>query len=859
MLELRNIVKDYESKTVTVHALKNITVNFRDCEFVSILGASGCGKTTLLNLIGGLDRYTSGDLIINGISTKDFTDEYWDAYRNSEIGFVFQSYNLIPHLSVLANVELALKLSGFSKSECTQKAKEALKKVHMDEHYHKKPNQLSGGQMQRVSIARALVNDPRIILADEPTGALDSELGEQIMQVLKEVSTDRLVIMVTHNDDLAERYSDRIISIKDGTILSDTDPYEPAQPYVDKPREKNKRFHLPKLGGKNKNAPFKLTKMKWKTALGISGKNLLSKTRRTVLTSVAGSIGIIGMGLVLALSNGINLFMDSMKTTLLASVPIGVYEYSMDYDIMTDIFKTFSTSSGVSGDFPEEETAYLKPAASNQSMIMDIVTSMMDSVGSNAITPEFDEYLDTIDPSNYVAIHKYYGTKMNIIAKKTQDGSDIYQDVSPECKTTTFATVAGTVLSSASLESDYWNQLISYNYMKEYYDVLYGHYPQNKNEIVLVVNENNEVSFDALDALGFDYDSVAVDEPVEKNGESLIPVSFADICGYKVKLIPNDDYYVQANEGVDTSWTQFAGENDQENLGKLYEEKGISLEVVGVLRVKDTAPMAMVQCNFCYTPELGEYVRDEAAKSKIAASQKNLLETNSKKNVFNDTMQKDNDSLSSIMDLVGLFFNGKDLSAFNRAIGADSTPLYVNIFAANYAGKEAITSYLDQWNDGKDVADQVRYFDVSEMFIYNVELITNIATMSLLMVAAISLLVSTIMIAIITANSVVERTREIGILRSIGAKKIDILSVFIAETFIIGLLSGLIGIGLTYALAPALAGIIANITGFSGLVVVSPWATVGLLALSAALAVISGFIPSMIAAQKNVVDALRSD
>ncbi|MBO4539178.1 MAG: ATP-binding cassette domain-containing protein, partial [Clostridia bacterium] len=813
---------------------------------------------TLLNIIGGLDRYSSGNLVINGISTRDFTDEYWDAYRNSEIGFVFQSYNLIPHLSVLKNVELALNLSGLSRSECTEKAIAALKKVHMETHIHKKPNQLSGGQMQRVSIARALVNDPRIILADEPTGALDSELGEQVMEVLKEVSKDKLVIMVTHNDDLAYRFSTRIINIKDGAIVADSDPFVPEVPYQADPLPPGKKKRrLPSLRRKKKAdkvaPPFKFTQMKWATAMGLSWRNLISKIRHTALTTVASSIGIIGMGLVLALNNGINVWMDNMKTSMLASVPIGVYEYSMDYNVMTELFKTFSTGSGVSGAFPDDGQAHMVENASNKSAISDMIATMTSSIKFNDISPEFVEYLDKMPSDTYMAVHKYYGTRMNLIVKRTDE--ETYLDVSPaKPQVTSLSTMAGNVLGNSSLETEGFNQLVGKEYMQRYYDVVYGKYPTSKEEIVLVVNEDNEVSYQMLNKYGF-YESAFTTDWKESEKGSYEAIDFADIVGYEMKLISNDDYYLKDADKGDRGFSMPEG---QEALKDLYLNKGITLKVVGVLRVKPDAPMGAVQCNFCFTPELAEYVMQDAAQSEIAAAQKRLVAAGSKKNVFDKTMAT-NVSVDGkdLFAVIPLLYSGKDLAAFNKFVGADTTPVYINIYAKSYEGKEKITAYLDVWNN--EYNGRVKYFDVTEMFIYNLETITNLATLALVAVAAISLLVSSIMIAIITSNSVTERTREIGILRSIGAKKTDILQVFIAETVIIGALSGVLGIALTYALAPALSAIIQSMSSIAGLAVVNPIATAALFGLSVVLAVISGLIPSLVAAHKNVVDALRSN
>ncbi len=891
MLELINIKKDYLLNNTPVHALKDLSINFRPCEFASILGPSGCGKTTLLNIIGGLDRYTSGNLIINGISTRDFTDQYWDAYRNSEIGFVFQSYNLIPHLSVLKNVELALNLSGLSHSECTERSIAVLKKVGMEDHLNKKPHQLSGGQMQRVSIARALVNNPRIILADEPTGALDSELGEQVMQVLKEVAQDKLVIMVTHNDDLAYRYSTRIIKIKDGAIVDDTNPFVPENPYKEQPLPGKKRRRLPSLRRKKKeqkSTPFKFTEMKFSTAMGLSWKNLITKIQRTSLTTIASSIGIIGMGLVLALSNGINLWMTNMKKSMLASVPIGVYEYSMNYDVMTDLFKTFSTGSGVHGEFPDDGQARLiNKDAKNQSMVQEMLNTMTSSLKFNDISEEFMEHLKQLPEGSYSTIHCYYGTRMNLLYEDEVFGG--YRDVSPtDYKFTSLTSMAGSVLGNASLEQDGWNQLNSVEYMQDYYDVLYGKYPTQKEEIVLIVNENNEVSRSILHSLGYNegyHDAVDV---VESDGNTVSLVDFSGIVGHKWKLVSNDDYFIwdhSSDTGFHTPTREYlkvaysdeldALPADERNvrLNEIYQstlqsmseaEKSITLEVVGVLRVKESAPMAAMQCNFCFTPELGEFVMQQASQSEIAKAQKRLISAaeggKPEYNVFNEPMPDNvevdpgKESLLTIFDLLS---GGKKGAAFNKFIGADTTPVYINIYASSYEGKDAITAHLDKWNT--EHGGNVKYFDVTEMFIYNISTITELATLALIAVAAISLLVSSIMIAIIISNSVTERTREIGILRSIGAKKTDILLVFIAEAIIIGALGGALGIALTYALAPALSSIVASKSGIAGLAVVNPIAAVALFGLSIVLAVISGLIPSLIASHKNVVDALRSD
>lgn len=873
MLRLINVTKTYDMGEYRVNALRGVSLAFRESEFVSIIGASGCGKSTMLNIIGGLDRYTTGDLLIGDTSTKEFRAEQWDAYRNATIGFVFQSYNLIPHLTVLENVALALSLSGIDKAERHRRAKEALERVGLGEELKKKPSQLSGGQMQRVAIARALVNNPKIVLADEPTGALDSELSVQVMEVLKEVAKDRLVIMVTHNNELANEYSTRIVRLKDGQVEYDTMPYDPeavaadsavaetadgAESHAARRRANllNKLGISEKLKGakRGRKSPFKATSMKAKTAFSLSFKNLTTKKRRTFLTSFAGSIGIISLALVLAMSNGFDVFMDSMQTTILASVPVSVYEYSIDYTVMTDMFSNYADI--VSPDtFPDEKVAYIKPTGeqSTSEGMSGLLSAISESVGTNDISTEFVDYLKEMDSSWYKALNIYYGVEMNVLYKgKDADGNTEYKKADFTRSATNVMSIASQVLGDNGMQTSNWHQLVGdKDFVTGNYDIIDGRYPSSKNELVIVVDGNNKIDVTALELFGFDvYERDAAGKiVVDAEGKKKLreSISFNEIYEQELRLVHNNDYYRQ------DSATNFVDRAPSEEL--FNNANNLNLKVVGVLRVKPSAGVSTVGTVLCYTPELGSYVAQNAHESDLAQAQLALLEADSKTQqcVLSDVSSLGKDyGLKNSGGLMTFVTNGLERSALLKAMGVDNTPVYLNVYPTDFNTKVNITEYIEDW-----AGAAINYFDVSEMFIHNMRVIVNLVSYVLIAMASISLIVSSVMISIITGNSVVERTREIGILRSLGARKKDISRVFNAETAILGIYSGVLGIAIAYALVPFVNWLIGGGSGVTGLLVLNPIHACLLVVLSLTLTVISGLIPSQSAANKNVVDALR--
>ncbi len=894
MLKLKNVTKVYEMGDYTVRALRGVTLAFRESEFVSIIGASGCGKSTMLNIIGGLDRYTTGDLIIGNTSTESFKSEQWDAYRNATIGFVFQNYNLIPHLTVVENVELALSLSGVDKAARRRMATEALERVGMGDELRKKPSQISGGQMQRVAIARALVNNPKIVLADEPTGALDSKLSVQVMELLKEVAKDRLVIMVTHNNELANTYSTRIVKLRDGLVESDSMPFEWEPELVETESETDaieadaekasaevgakksnalvaavKSLNALGIKAKGQKTPFKSTSMKARTAFSLSLKNLLTKKRRTFLTSFAGSVGIISLALVLAMSNGFNLVLDNMQASVLSTVPIGIYEYSMDYSVMTDMFENYEHNAST---YPDADEIYLNGTASSSgggmTDISGMMSSILESVGRNDISAEFVEYLKAMDPSWTNSINYYYGTKMNILAKTLSDDGIgfVYKDVSSTPKDTTALSIATQVLGENGQEAVNWYQLAGdKDFVLSNYDLIGGTYPAAYNEIVLVVDGNNVVSPEALAQFGVDVYERDENNAVVYDGDSPVykeSMSFDELFAAEIKLIDNDTYYEYVEEGNfyqprtygGSSTAPYVGDEDLWN-----EESNVSLKITGVLRLK-SGGTGFVGNALCYTPELAAHVLESAAASEVTAAQKALLAENPNSSTcvvkndeyFNGQLGKDSE-ITGVSQIINFFMNGLKRTARLKALAVNTEPVYINIYPKDFASKTQITDYLNAWNDEHG---NMEYFDVSEMFIYNMRVMVDLMTTVLIAVASISLIVSCIMIAIITGNSVVERTREIGILRSLGARKKDISRVFDAETAIIGLFSGVLGIAIAYALVPLINLLLANSVGMS-LLALNPLHAALLVVLSLGLTVLSGLVPSQMAARKNVVDALR--
>lgn len=912
MLKLTNVTKVFEMGDYSVRALRGVTLAFRPSEFVSVIGASGCGKSTLLNIIGGLDRYTTGDLVIGNTSTKDFKSEQWDAYRNATIGFVFQNYNLIPHLTVLENVELALSLSGVDKAERRKMAIAALERVGMGDELKKKPSQISGGQMQRVAIARALVNNPKIVLADEPTGALDSKLSVQVMELLKEVAKDRLVIMVTHNNELADTYSTRIVKLRDGLVESDTNPYEwdpetdtenltavdTAIPSSDGATVKETKTAkssakiMNTLGIKQRGqkSPFKATSMKATTAFGLSLKNLLTKKRRTFLTSFAGSVGIISLALVLAMSNGFNVMLETMQSNILATVPIGIYEFSIDYSIFTDMIENLTVSSGTTINHPDEDIIYFDDDSSMSlsgagvtSLIDVFLDSSEDSIGKNSITTEYVEYLNKMKsdhPEWLNSINYFYSTKMNILAESVDEtGQLIYLDVSPIPQVTDAFSIAGQVLGSNGQEPLNWFQLAGDQaFVENSYECIGGRYPQNANEIILVINGENKIHPSALGSFGFDVYKRDEGGNAIKKGDSKgtyeykDSITFDDILGYQLKLAYNNTYYMQdgdsfspKNEKINSLYGSSALTVDSD----LWAEAEETLEVVGIYRLKDGAS-GFVGNALCYTPELAEKVLNNARTSDVTVAQNALLAADPTTDVcvvkgdsfFGTDLGEDADSLMDlIMASVDFISEGMVRSSKLRALAVDGydVPAFITIYPSDFEGKTEITAYLDAWNTAKSDAgidEEVQYFDISEMFIGNMRMIVDLMTTVLIAVASISLIVSCIMIAIITGNSVVERTREIGILRSLGARKRDISRVFDAETAIIGFVSGVLGIVIAYLLIPPINMLLGSTMGM-GLLNLNPLHALLLVVLSLALTVISGLVPSQTAARKNVVDALR--
>lgn len=912
MLKLTNVTKVFEMGDYSVRALRGVTLAFRPSEFVSVIGASGCGKSTLLNIIGGLDRYTTGDLVIGNTSTKDFKSEQWDAYRNATIGFVFQNYNLIPHLTVLENVELALSLSGVDKAERRKMAIAALERVGMGDELKKKPSQISGGQMQRVAIARALVNNPKIVLADEPTGALDSKLSVQVMELLKEVAKDRLVIMVTHNNELADTYSTRIVKLRDGLVESDTNPYEwdpetdtenltavdTAIPSSDGATVKETKTAkssakiMNTLGIKQRGqkSPFKATSMKATTAFGLSLKNLLTKKRRTFLTSFAGSVGIISLALVLAMSNGFNVMLETMQSNILATVPIGIYEFSIDYSIFTDMIENLTVSSGTTINHPDEDIIYFDDDSSMSlsgagvtSLIDVFLDSSEDSIGKNSITTEYVEYLNKMKsdhPEWLNSINYFYSTKMNILAESVDEtGQLIYLDVSPIPQVTDAFSIAGQVLGSNGQEPLNWFQLAGDQaFVENSYECIGGRYPQNANEIILVINGENKIHPSALGSFGFDVYKRDEGGNAIKKGDSKgsyeykDSITFDDIIGYQLKLAYNNTYYMQdgdsfspKNEEIKSLYGSSALTVDSD----LWAEAEETLEVVGIYRLKDGAS-GFVGNALCYTPELAEKVLNNARTSDVTVAQNALLAADPTTDVcvvkgdsfFGTDLGEDADSLMDlIMASVDFISEGMVRSSKLRALAVDGydVPAFITIYPSDFEGKTEISAYLDAWNTAKSDAgidEEVQYFDISEMFIGNMRMIVDLMTTVLIAVASISLIVSCIMIAIITGNSVVERTREIGILRSLGARKRDISRVFDAETAIIGFVSGVLGIVIAYLLIPPINMLLGSTMGM-GLLNLNPLHALLLVVLSLALTVISGLVPSQTAARKNVVDALR--
>ena len=766
MLKLKKICKSYKTGDFFQQVLKDVDLEFRKNEFVSILGPSGSGKTTLLNIIGGLDRYDKGDLIINGKSTKKFKDKDWDAYRNNCIGFVFQSYNLISHISILSNVEMSMTLSGVSRKERRKKALEALDKVGLKDHANKKPNQLSGGQMQRVAIARAIVNDPDIILADEPTGALDSKTSKQIMELIKELSKDKLVIMVTHNAELAKEYSTRIVEFKDGNLLNDSNP-------ITNEKEKKDKFNIKK------------TSMNFLTALNLSFNNITTKKGRTLLTAFASSIGIIGIALILSLSNGFDIQIDIFEKETLSSLPIMISKTSMEMD--EDAMFTMTGQNDELESYTEKEVVYP----------LDPVTETI--THKNIFTEEYINYINDIDPKLVSGISYYRTTALNIL----NYSNDKYNIVN----TTNFSAIP------VNIDPD------GVSITESNYDVIYGTMPSKYNEVALLVDSKNRLDSKLLESLGYD--------------TSKENISFEDLINKEVKLILNNDYYKNLGD-------YYTFNQDYDSMYN--SENSITLKIIGIIRGKDTNKLTTTTSGILYTNDLLDYVIEKNNESEIVKKQKEV-----------DYNVLTGEKFTN--DETGLETKDNTLSY----LGADTYPMMINIYPKDFDTKEKIIKYLDDYNNKQDEGNKVVYTDLASTISSLSSDIMNAITIVLIAFSAISLVVSSIMIGIITYISVLERTKEIGILRALGARKKDITRVFNAETFIIGLCSGLIGIIITYILLIPTNIILENITDLANIARLNPIHAFILIIISLILTLIGGFIPATMASKKDPVIALRTE
>ena len=865
MLELKNIKKIYKTGDTEVIALNDVSIAFRDSEFVSVLGPSGCGKTTLLNIIGGLDRYESGDMEVSGVSTKKYRDKDWNTYRNHTIGFVFQSYNLIPHQSVLKNVELSLTLSGVKRAERRKRAKEALERVGLGDQLNKKPNQMSGGQMQRVAIARALVNNPGILLADEPTGALDSETSIQIMELLKEISRDRLVIMVTHNPDLANRYSTRIINLLDGKITGDTDPFTIPSAVKDESKVKK-------------------PSMSWLTAFSLSLNNLMTKKARTVLTAFAGSIGIIGIALILSLSSGVNAYIDRVEEDTLSSYPIAIEQSGIDFgDVITELMKNNEEQSGRS-----DEMIY------SNNIMTDMMTSMINGSRTNNLK-KFKEYIESGKDNikDYCSDIKYsYKTTLNIY---TPDG---YR-VNPSGILELLGFTEGSTPYSSTMttsDNNVWQELLdNKELLEKQYEVLAGSMPQNSNEVVVIVDKNNRISDYTLYSLGLK-DASELTEMIKKaqNGEKLekpqeTSYTFDQILGLRFKLLLNTDYYQKNDLGL---WQDMS--EDELYIHDILE-KSREIKVVGILKAQSNSANTAASGSVGYLSSLMTEVINEINQTEIAKEQKEHPDTDvftglpfandteytmddlnaflatlpqeavAKYNEYIVSMQAEGYTEKQIVSKfetqlkAGLSVSTYEGNCEKIGISDLSMPSRISLYPKDFKAKESLSDIINAYNEKVEEPDRITYTDYIGLMLSSVSTIINAISYILIAFVSISLIVSSIMIGIITYISVLERTKEIGILRAMGASKRDISNVFNAETIIIGLFAGAIGIGITLLLLIPINAIIKAITTIGGLAVLPTAGGIALVVISVLLTFIAGLIPSRIAAKKDPVIALRTE
>lgn len=786
MLELKNIKKTYHVGDIETKALDGISVAFREKEFVAILGTSGSGKTTCLNIIGGLDRYDSGEMSIKGKKTSDFKDKDWDAYRNNSVGFVFQSYNLIMHLSIVANVELGMTLSGVSAEEKHRRALEVLEQVGLKDHLHKKPNQLSGGQMQRVAIARALANNPEILLCDEPTGALDTATSIQIMELIKEVAKDRLVVMVTHNPDLAEKYADRIIRFQDGKIISDNHPHQE--------RPKPDGFSLKK------------TSMSFWTALKLSFNNIRTKKGRTFLTSFASSIGIIGIAVILSLSTGFQTQIDEFQSNAMAEFPIVISKSAMEVDM--ESMKTMQEN------MKDQIMGTTEYADSDEVYLYDPSESTL--MHTNVFTDDFIAYLNQVDPEICSGIGYTYIVSMNMLRDIDGEITPVSLQTSGSSQSSMMGNMSNG-MSSMGLSS-YPKQLGSEenDYLSKNYDLLAGDYPKSATDLVLVIDSKNRIDYNILKNLGFDTE--------EKES-----IDFSAIVGTELKIIANNDYYVK---------TQMGSFLPNTNYQTMYQaENNITVKISGIVRQKQDVKIGILGNGIAYSDELAQMVIETAKDSDIVKAQKE-----SDKNVI---------QMNSMTE--------EEKEQFVSYLGGDTTPYMIMLYPKDFETKDSILSYLDSYNEGRENDDQIVYTDLAGTMSDMTSGIMDGITIVLIAFAGISLVVSLIMICIITYTSVLERTKEIGILRALGARKKDITRVFDAETCILGVFSGVLGVVISWLLTFPINAILYRMTELSGVAHLQLIHAVILVAISTVLTVLGGHIPAKMASRKDAVEALRSE
>ena len=862
MLEVRHLVKDYDTGSNIVHALKDISLTFRDSEFVSILGQSGCGKTTFLNIIGGLDQYTSGDLIINGRSTKNYTDKDWDTYRNHRVGFVFQSYNLIMHQTVLSNVELALTLSGVDKQERRQRAIEVLKQVGLEDQLDKKPTQMSGGQMQRVAIARALVNNPEILLADEPTGALDSKTSVQIMDLLKEIAKDRLVIMVTHNPELAKTYSTRIISLFDGVVQNDTNPIAPEEitPTTDS---------------------LKKPSMSFKTALSLSLNNLMTKKGRTLLTSFAGSIGIIGIALILSLSNGVQAYINQVENDTMASYPIEIQDNTMDMSTMMETMMNMSSD--------EKEKKENKDEVTSMPYINDILNSISKSSKNNLSA--FKSYLESKEGDQLMdhtkAVEYDYGLSMHVYNDLGDQG---LVQVSPNglldrLGFSDLMNLQNQFMSSSTsmMSNEVWLSLPDTKELRDdEFELVEGKWPDAYNEVVIEVNDQNEISDYVLYSLGL----MDQDELVENYNQLLAgnvdqiqtsedaTYTYDELLNTTFKLVNNSDLYHKVN-GV---WID--GSQDEAYVDQIVDQ-ATDVKIVGIIKPADSTVSKTTMGGVYYSSQMRDYMIEQCSNSQIVQEQINHPDTNVLTGTaFSDGEEMSISKLTPEQQMAMASMSQEELmsymSTYNENLNATyesnlqklgyidlDNPTKINIYASSFEDKEEISNLINEYNEKEKAADRlanvITYNDFIGMMLSSVTSVINMISYVLIGFVSVSLIVSSIMIGIITYISVLERTKEIGILRAIGASKKDVSHVFNAETFIIGLASGCMGILIPILLNIPISMIVENLTGVSHIASL-PWqGGLILILISLLLTVIAGLIPSRFASKKDPVEALRSE